>query len=574
MIKKKLINEEGKDLSYKIQNYANRDLPRINFLKLVSKMILNFSGCDEIEIMISKGQKRRFANYEFICYKKKAFNFDIKTCKNTNTEYPFLSQDDLDFEHLCNNLLKENFNCSFPCFVQKNRIWVGNKINFETLLSRKNNQKSQFIFKNKKDFHSIALIPLMMGHERIGLLKLYSRKDNFFSKRKIELFKDLTQTLGLGLISQRSQAALHERIKELNCLYSITRMVETPNTALNEILQKTIELFPYAWQYPKITHGRIILDGHTYITPGFQEGSHIQSVNIMVNGKKRGTIEVIYTKKKPTIYEGPFLREERSLINNIASKLAIIIELYQVEEEKEKLQGQLLHADRLATLGLFTAGVAHELNEPLENILGFAQLAMKCPELPAQAQHDIEKIVRSSLYSREIIKKLMLFSRQTPSKKTIINLNQIINDGLYFLESRCCKEGIEVKRSYSHNLPEILADPAQLQQVLVNLVVNAIQAMPNGGILTIQTLSEKNYIELIVTDTGIGMTEAIKEKIFIPFFTTKDIGEGTGLGLSVAHGIVTSHQGSIQVKSQEGRGSCFIVQFPVNQLFQIEDKKR
>jgi signal transduction histidine kinase len=167
------------------------------------------------------------------------------------------------------------------------------------------------------------------------------------------------------------------------------------------------------------------------------------------------------------------------------------------------------------------------------------------------------------LHAREVIKKLMFFARQLPPKKVQVNLNQLVEDGLYFLKARCDKEGIEIVRVLSPDLPEITADPSQLYQVFVNLVVNAIQVMSKGGTLTLRTFTGDGHITLEVEDTGIGMNEEIMKQIFIPFFTTKGVGEGTGLGLSVAHGIVTAHGGTIKVTSKVGQGSRFEVKLPL-----------
>jgi signal transduction histidine kinase len=221
-----------------------------------------------------------------------------------------------------------------------------------------------------------------------------------------------------------------------------------------------------------------------------------------------------------------------------------------------------MHADRLATIGQLAAGVAHELNEPLGNIIGFSQLAVKHPGLPGQVKKDIDKIVAACLYSREIIKKLLLFARQTPSLKTRINLNTVLSDALGMFEYRFENEGIACTKMFADNLPAIRADPGQLTQVLVNLVANAIHAMPEGGTLTIMTGSDADRVFFAVADTGVGMTDEVLNRIFVPFFTTKGDAQGTGLGLPVVHGIVTSHEGTIDVESSPGKGSRFTIRLP------------
>jgi len=374
-----------------------------------------------------------------------------------------------------------------------------------------------------------------------------------------------------GQSSHSAKAALAERVKELTCLYGIAQIAGEPGISLEEVLQRIVELLPPAWQYPGIAVARITLDGIAYTTPGFRECSWAQTAEISVSGTSRGVMELVYIEEKPVLDEGPFLKEERNLIDAVARQVALVIERRQAEEDKLKLHNQLLHADRLATIGMLAAGIAHELNEPLGNILGFAQLAKKCQGVPVSAEQDIEKIEAASLHAREIIQKLLVFARQTPPHKTHVNLNQVVEDGLYFFEARCAKEGIELLRLLSPDVPEITADPGQLNQLLVNLVVNALQSMPGTGKITVQTRFSNNNVYLIVKDTGIGMNKEVLDKIFIPFFTTKDVGHGTGLGLPVVYGIVTAHGGKVDVKSEPGSGTRFEIQLPV--IEQIDTEK-
>jgi signal transduction histidine kinase len=197
-------------------------------------------------------------------------------------------------------------------------------------------------------------------------------------------------------------------------------------------------------------------------------------------------------------------------------------------------------------------------------MLGYAQLAQKAPRVPKQVVEDLEKIVRNCVHAREIIQRLLTFGRQVAPEKTLINLNRIISEQLTFMESRCRKTSVAIVRNLATGLPEIYADSAQIHQVLINLVVNAVQAMSGGGTLTIETTASKRNVSLIVRDTGVGMTDETKRNIFTPFFTTKEVNEGTGLGLAVVHGIVSSHGGSIHVESEPGKGTTFEVILPRN----------
>ena len=372
-------------------------------------------------------------------------------------------------------------------------------------------------------------------------------------------------------LSYSTKAALAERVKELTCLYGIAQIAGQPDILLEGIVQRIVELLPPAWQYPETAFARIILDGTPYTTQGFRECRQKQTAEIIVGGVPRGVVELVYAEEKPDLDEGPFLKEERNLIDAVARQVALIVERRQAEEDKLKLHDQLLHADRLATIGMLAAGVAHELNEPLGNILGFAQLAKKGGGVPGSAKQDIEKIEAASLHAREIIQKLLVFARQAPPNKAQVDLNQVVEDGLYFFEARCAKEGIELVRLLSADLPEITADPAQLNQLLVNLVVNSLQSMSGTGRITVETRLCNSNVYLIVEDTGAGMSKEVLEKIFVPFFTTKDVGQGTGLGLPVVHGIVTAHGGSIDVESKVGHGTRFEIQLPVGEPKDTEE---
>lgn len=364
---------------------------------------------------------------------------------------------------------------------------------------------------------------------------------------------------------QRELQHEHDRLvalnKELSCLHAMNRIVSDMDSPLPDILREILGIIPPSFRHPEATGVRLVLDGETILSGKYLADAACRlEEEVFVQRVKRGRLSVSL--------EGcgsggkAFLPTEAELLGALAKHVGWIISKREALATRRNLEHQLQHADRLAKIGQFAAGVAHELNEPLANILGFAQLAAQTPGLPAQVARDLDSIVKSALHSREVIKKLMIFGRKVPLQKSLVDLNQVVRDTLYFIEMSASRGQVEVRTELAEGLPPILADPQHLKQVMVNLVVNAIHAMPSGGVLTIQTQSFKDDVYLSVADSGVGMSPEVRRQIFNPFFTTKDVDQGTGLGLAVVHGIVSAHGGIIEVESAPGRGSRFEITFP------------
>ncbi|MCF7792432.1 MAG: PAS domain-containing sensor histidine kinase [Candidatus Cloacimonetes bacterium] len=413
----------------------------------------------------------------------------------------------------------------------------------------------------------IALKEINYSYENDLLAKI---QDNGFiiiknteNNEKLEILEEIKDFFYLIFKSIYRQFQLIERVKELSCLHSISKIAEDHDLSIPDFLDQIVNLLPPAWQYPEITRAKIIFNDETFATKDFEESPINLRSNIMLQKRKVGYVEVNYPEDFKQKDSYPFLKEEAGLIRTIAQELSIILEKKKSEDESRKLEKQLLHADRLATLGQLSAGVAHEINEPLAGILGLAQLMEKNNSLDQQALNDLENIVSASLHAREVVKKLMLFARQVPSSQTDLNLNESVNNAVFFLESRCRKNMVKIHLDLKKSIPSINADSSQIHQVLINLIVNALQAMPDGGIINIKTYQNENTAFLECSDNGIGMTKDVLNQIFNPFFTTKKVNEGTGLGLSVVHGIIYSHGGDISVSSQPGKGAKFKISFPI-----------
>lgn len=410
---------------------------------------------------------------------------------------------------------------------------------------------------------SLLILPIRYEKETLGVLSLIADNAGFFDDDDADFYRNIAAVIGIARTHRQAKFHLRERIKELTCIYRITKLGSDTDRSLDPLLREAVDIITPAFLFPEAASCRIMLDRRTYTSLRYNTAKHTLTVELRIDGRPRGLIEVSYPTDLPTLDKGPFLKEEASLLEAVAKELSVIIQRREAQEEKSALQNQLLHADRLVTVGQLSAGMAHEINEPLGAILGFAQLIQKTPDLPGQVVSDLDKIVKSAIHARDIIRKLMLFSRQMPPQKRPTDLNEQVTACLGLLEPRIRKGGVRLVTELDPAIPPIVADPAQIHQILVNLVVNAVQAMTPGGTLTIRTRHDREQIALIVEDTGCGMTPETKDKIFVPFFTTKEIGEGTGLGLPVVLGIVTAHGGDIAVESEPGRGSRFTVTLPL-----------
>ena len=283
------------------------------------------------------------------------------------------------------------------------------------------------------------------------------------------------------------------------------------------------------------------------------------SSKIKVFNKLEGEVMVGYPSEKYSIDD--FLIEEQTLLNNVALDVGNLIERKQIRDSEALTRRKMERTDRLHILGEITAGIAHELNTPLANILGFAEL-LTDKMTDKQSVRDLEKIMDSAIFSREIVKKLMFFACEMPQEMKRVQLIPIVTSVIKLLAPSLRDKKIKLVTTYENEDLALQADTVQLTQVLFNLIMNAIYYSPENGIISVKVLDTENHILLKIADQGEGIPKELEDKVFEPFFTTKPIGEGTGLGLSVVHGIITSHKGTIEHEQNTPKGTIFTVNFP------------
>ncbi len=232
-------------------------------------------------------------------------------------------------------------------------------------------------------------------------------------------------------------------------------------------------------------------------------------------------------------------------------------------DEIQKIHSQLFRSEKLASIGKLAAGVAHEINNPLTGILTNASLLKDDFNEGDPRREDLEVIVKETIRCREIVKRLLDFSRQTAPVKKLTNINSIVDEIILFVRNQSAFRNIKINKEFENNLPELMVDPDQIRQVCINLIMNASEAMRKGGRLNIKTCvnSDGNFVNLEISDNGCGIPEILRMKIFDPFFTTKE--NGTGLGLAISYGIIEQHGGRIDFSSAIGEGTTFNISLPI-----------
>ncbi len=257
-----------------------------------------------------------------------------------------------------------------------------------------------------------------------------------------------------------------------------------------------------------------------------------------------------------------FSDEQLDFLTGIAEQCALAIDKARlIENQRARYQQLATQTEKLSALGRMAAGVAHEVNNPLAGILLYSTTMVKKVPKEGPLQEGLQIIISETIGCKRIIQDLLEFSRDKPPEKTMANMNEMIEKASTILENEFRLQHISIRKDLSGESPNTLLDTGQVQQVLVNLLINAAEAVVDNGTITIRSRKAPDWVRVEIEDTGCGIAPENLAKIFEPFFSTKP--KGTGLGLAVSYGIVKNHQGSITATSQPGRGTCFRIDLPI-----------
>ena len=462
---------------------------------------------------------------------------------------------------------------------------------------------------------SALCVALREGDNVFGIINVESQKKNVFTDNDLLTLEALAGVLSSVLIYARRYDELESNVAQLEAVRETSLDLSTDldlNILLKRVVNRVRELVDARgaevglidedkrvvqvlvsenpWQdytgytFPLMTGvaGRVAALGEPLVVEDYNAWSGkgkddfkapfttVAGVPLILSGETIGTLSV--QDDRP---DRSFGSKDIQVLELIAPQITVFIRnarLYQELADRMEAQrlaeARLIRSARLAAVGEMAAGVAHELNNPLTTVAGFTELVLE--ELPEDFPHrdDLELVLSESRRARGVVRRLLDFSRQGDILRTSANVNDVISDVLALVHHLARTSGVIIQVELWDDLPEIQVDRDQMQQVFLNLVHNAIQAMPNGGDMIIQSAFERREkidgISVVIEDSGKGIAADELPRIFEPFFTTKPSGAGTGLGLSISYGIVTDHGGIIDVESEPKKGTKFTVWLPIN----------
>lgn len=417
---------------------------------------------------------------------------------------------------------------------------------------------------------SLVATPLTIEDRIVGILYVDDYKPRTFTKRDISILELLATQATIAIEKAKIQEQLELKNQELkhtmdylqNVLDNSADMIITTdidnnvvefNKCAEEILgysQHEIVEKPLAGLFANPDHCNVLLEKIS------QEGK-VSNQETQLSTKGGKTVDISLTL---------------SQLKDSSGRMIGTVGISKDITEFKKTQAQLIQAGKLAGIGQLAAGIAHEINNPLSGVLGYAKRLMKkaadeeLKTIPAfeSFPKEMKLIVDSALRCKKIIEGLLLFSRTSETQSTNVNINEVIDESLVLFGNQLTSHNIELNKFLNPNIATIKANHTQIQQVFTDIIINAMQAMPEGGILTILTRPvNSSAVEIEFTDTGEGIPEENLTKIFEPFFTTREPGKGTGLGLYMIYRILQDHRGRIDVKSEVGKGTTFTITLPV-----------
>lgn len=444
-------------------------------------------------------------------------------------------------------------------------------------------------------FKSVLSVPLFIREKVNGCIAIYSRQERFFAEEDVRILSMFADQAALTMenarLYQQTDEKLKQRVRELSLIHTLDQAIINNHDldSISRIFMSSLEnVFTgcdFILDLTKIDQGRCIC------SKGLEKaGNDCEELKRMIDGKFTNKLESILKGKingkpiqfitYPIRYQKDYAgvltvisyddhlkdQEITRFLKGIVSQLSIAI-------EKSKTLEKLIQSEKMNVLGSLISGVAHELNSPLSRILSMAESYSPDGD-PREAKNYFDMIIEESLRCKNIIEGFLVFARKYKKERKPVSVKQVIIKTLQLWKYQKKADDMIVRTEFAENLPLVNLNSNRIEQVFINLIVNAYHALAENAdrtkILMIKTFFKSDHVHVVFQDNGPGITDEVKERIFQPFFTTKEEGKGTGLGLSICRDIVKDHGGDITLKSEMGKGAKFIIRFPV----EVEKKKK
>jgi PAS domain S-box-containing protein len=428
---------------------------------------------------------------------------------------------------------------------------------FVTRSMRTSARKSfQDLFSGKRDSMGYLVIPIVnkMGEEKLIEWEGIALQDSGGTPEAVLLSgRDITQQKRIEkeLIQSEWDMALAQKIARLGSwVYNMANDEIRMSDEMVQIFGTSPQAFPIPYKvFLKLIHPddrQRVADSHEEsLRTG--KGHKVEYRVLLTDGTER------------TVYE-----ESKIFLDDLDNPLKVRGIVQDISERK-KVQDQLIHAEKLSSIGKLSASIAHEINNPLFGIRNVLERTRMCVPLKEADERFIDMAISETDRIAKLTRRLNTFFRPTREHKELIHINRILEEITLLIHKELKDRKIKLQTHYAEILPEVMAVPDQIKQVALNLVQNAMEAIPeSGGEIVLTTFHQDSHLYFSVADNGSGMTEDSRKNIFEPFFTTKSKTEGTGLGLWVTNGIVQSHGGGIEVHSECGNGTTFTVSLPIS----------
>ncbi len=571
--------ELERELSVQFLRSVNESNTKTDLIKGAVTFFRERSGFEAVGVRLREGDD--YPYYETHGFPEEFVLLESSLCLRDKGGCPVLDDSGSPvMACMCGNVIQGRFDPSQPFFTERGSFWTNCTTELLSTTTEEDRQARTRNRCNGEGYESVALIALRVRNECLGLLQLNDRRPGRFTPERIALYERLAGYLAVSLAKVEAEENLkkaHDELEErvIERTDALRRQAELLELAYNAILVQDMDRRITFWNTraeelygwtKKEALGKVT---HTFLETKFPVPFDEYMEKLTQEGRWEG--ELIHSTKDGRRIT---VASRQALQRDAAGDPFAVLEINLDVTESHHLEAQLRHAQKMEALGTLSGGIAHDFNNVLAAIIGFTELAAGHAAKGSKDARYLTRVTEAALRGREVVKQLLTFSRQTEQEKKPLELSGVVKETAKLLRATT-PSTISVRVNVLSESGLILGDPTQIYQVLMNLCTNAVHAMQEkGGALDIELadfsvpasasdgMKPGLYMRLTVRDTGAGIPPDIVDRIFDPFFTTKKVGEGTGLGLSVVHGIVKQSGGYIAVESAPGEGSTFTVYFP------------